>query len=622
MTSTTDTADHKSASSEISSSSNNEMDKQAASKRVITGREILTQYFKGDAVALITYRKICNALEILPKWEAPAKIQFLEQFLNISDMLDNRCTQLVINLSRLNWQVIPEQIMERYLSMLCDVAIRQVSHTETIYTSLVSNLIPVVKVDEEGGDTVLALTAEEQDKFYGMAHRTIAHILQCFPMSNKVLLKALRLGVPHQSHDSLRFVGYMRNMIQCLEYVGDKLRANIWELIIDQMIVCDTVLTKSEYRDDKKSADDTTIFDMDEDQEQEAETDESDKIAKLDGVMRDLLCYTALKHNVSTDALPDTSWLRLCSGTSGEEVFSILMSLLESRMLLAVHVRYTSFLWLYICSLEEKYASRTLECLWSVVVRPQVAQADVAKAHGAAAYIAAFLARAKYLDIQVAMSWLSRIVNWCIQYVDNCGMTNKTTSPGVMRHGTFYALCQAFFIIFSFRYKEMVRSGDIDEVARWGLGRILHSPLDPLKYVIRPVGLCFAAISRSLQLVYCNHLLPFDAGTKLPFEPMFPFDTFKLRSSMVLVCAQLRRFSPLAEDKSEVTSALKNSRISETGNEDALDFLEEEDVYMGSYADRGAEAAPCGGNQPSMFTIYSTSPGLRQFENSMNMSYY
>lgn len=42
----------------------------------------------------------------------------------------------------------------------------------------------------------------------------------------------------------------------------------------------------------------------------------------------------------------------------------------------------------------------------------------------------------------------------------------------------------------------------------------------------------------------------------------------------------------------------------------------------GSYADRGAEAAPCGGNQPSMFTIYSTSPGLRQFENSMNMSYY
>lgn len=52
---------------------------------------------------------------------------------------------------------------------------------------------------------------------------------------------------------------------------------------------------------------------------------------------------------------------------------------------------------------------------------------------------------------------------------------------------------------------------------------------------------------------------------------------------MVLVCAQLRRFSPLAEDKSEVTSALKNSRISETGNEDALDFLEEEDVYMGTW---------------------------------------
>ncbi|PIO66026.1 hypothetical protein TELCIR_12278, partial [Teladorsagia circumcincta] len=192
----------------------------------------------GDSIAAITYRKICNAIEILPKWEPAAKIQFLEQFLNISDLLDDRCTELVTNLARLSWQVIPEEIMDRYLNMLCDVAIRQVTHTEIIYCSAVSNLIPVMKLNEEKRTTELALSFEEQDKYYTMAHRVIAQIYKCFPMSTKILLKALRVGVPHFSHDSWRFIGYMRNLVQCLEYAG-KIRADIWELIIDQMIMCD-----------------------------------------------------------------------------------------------------------------------------------------------------------------------------------------------------------------------------------------------------------------------------------------------------------------------------------------------------------------------------------------------
>ncbi|KAK5964398.1 hypothetical protein GCK32_016019 [Trichostrongylus colubriformis] len=215
---------------------------------------------------------------------------------------------------------------------------------------------------------------------------------------------------------------------------------------------------------------------------------------------------------------------------------------------------------------------------------------------------------------------MSRIVSWCIQYVDNCGMSNSKIIAGVVRHGTFYALCQAFFIIFSFRYKEMVKSGDIEEVGRWGLGRIVHSALDPLKYVVRPVGLCFAAITRSLQLVYCNHLLPFDAGSKLPFEPMFPFDAFKLKSSATLVCAQLRRFSPLAEDKSEVSTVLRSSRMSASNNDDNMDFLDEDDMIIGSYNEsRPLGSSQCG-YQSSMFTIYSSSPGLRHIENPLDMN--
>ncbi|VDO57962.1 unnamed protein product [Haemonchus placei] len=383
MTSTSNPTIHEGSSKE-SISKDIESNTETKPKRVVTGRDILKQYFQGDPVALITYRKICNAFEVLPKWEPAAKVQFLEQFLNVSDLLDSRCAGLVTNLA----------------------------------------------------------------------------------VSSSFFLRV------------------------CFE---------VFSTFLDS----------------------------------------------------------------------DTKWLHLGNEAKKEEVFSILLSLLENRMLLSVHVRYTSFIWLYICSLDEKYATRTLDFLWSIIVRPQTNQSDIAKGHGAAAYLAAFLAR---------------------------------IMPGVIRHGVFYALCQAFFIIFSFRYKEMVKSGDIEEVGRWGLGRIVHSPLDPLKYVVRPVGLCFGAITRSLQLVYCNHLLPFDAGTKLPFEPMFPFDSFKLKSSSVLICAQTRRFSPLAEDKSEVSSVLRNSQISSSDN-------------------HPSGFSQCG-NQSSMFTIYSSSPGLRHLDSPIDMNSY
>ncbi|KAK6742993.1 hypothetical protein RB195_010329 [Necator americanus] len=570
MTTKGDSKKQEDNSNELSSHTiKNELDIQP--KREITGREIVSQYLKGDPIASITYRKICNALEILPNWEPEAKIQFLEQFLNMSDILDNRCAALVSGLARLKWRAIPDQILDQFLNMLCDIAIRQVSHTELIFGAAVNNLIPLV-IENENFE--LALSENDQQKIYSLAHRVIAHILKCFPMSSKVLFRVIRAGVPHSSHDSYRFIGYIRNLIQCLEY-AEKLRTDIWELIIDQMIMCDNMLTKAECCNEKCGVG-ANIFAMDEEQCDENENEESGLISKLDSGLRDVLCYIAFKHN--TRDLDDSSWLNLNGDSSKEELFNIFLLLLENRMLLAVNVRYASFLWLYLCGIDEKYATRTLDLLWSVIVRPHIAQVDIAKAHGAAAYLAGFLARAKYLDVRVSVSWMYRILKWCTQYVDSCGITTKQTAPGVVRHGTFYALCQAFFVIFSFRYKEMVRAGELSHVGQWGLSRIVHSPLDPLKYVSGPVGHCFAAITRSLQLVYCNHVLPLDSGGRLPFEPMFPFDSYKLKSSYELILPLLRKFSPLAEDKPELTSALRTLSCSQN---ELMDFLDDEDDVMG-----------------------------------------
>lgn len=56
------------------------------------------------------------------------------------------------------------------------------------------------------------------------------------------------------------------------------------------------------------------------------------------------------------------------------------------------------------------------------------------------------------------MQWLEVLSHWCNTYVNE--MVDRTTSSmfGSTRHGTFYAVFQAFLVAFCFRYREIVQA--------------------------------------------------------------------------------------------------------------------------------------------------------------------
>lgn len=159
---------------------------------------------------------------------------------------------------------------------------------------------------------------------------------------------------------------------------------------------------------------------------------------------------------------------------------------------------------------------------------------------------------------------------------------------GLSHHGVFYAMANAFFLAFSFRYREIVKSGgksscmlticlgyfylwyvtigccrigwssslgncsiypfvsrssqvsvfissrtNVPFLSEWMTSSLMFihdRSLIPLRYSIVSVGRCFAAVSRSLQLVYCSHVLPL-AMTEFnrPFDPCNPFDAYFLQ---------------------------------------------------------------------------------------------
>lgn len=619
-----------------------------------TGREIIENYLKGDVPSAVLYRKICNALETFEQWELEApKIQLLEQFLDISDALDYRTDVLVKRLLALRWDKIPFSIIEKFRTFVCEIAIRHLSFTEDVYLSVCQRLAPQISVDAETGIVSFILTEEKQNEHYKMAHFIISSVLRCFPLSAKTLLKCAKKVMPHFTRPACTVAGYMRNLILMQKYVPASIAKDVWETIIERLAKDDAHNWKCEQTEEESKS--PRLFALNDDiliEEVVESTNNSEDVTPqlleqrkgeqmlqyLDAVCTDIIAFIRESEGVDKQESEekgeklDEKWLRNFKFTGdkvlgAEKLFDTFLEVLESTMLNATHVQYISFIWLYFCSLKPKeYEQKVLEHLWQITIRMPRAPADARKSQGAAAYLAAFLARAKHVKKDVAFTWLEEMYTWLRHYVDQFGSGSSQILPGLQRHGTFYSVSQAFFLVFSFRYKEFVKNQEtLETIRRWGVGRLVHSPLEPLRFVSKPVARCFSAITRSLQLVYCNHVIPIEEVQR-PFDDMFPFDGFHLKVSSQFIAPLMRKFSPLAEDLSTLTKALcwnaaatttvekdkttDKSSAEAVSSSEGLDFLDEDDSILMSGTGFRERTFSCG--QSSLIN-YSATPGLKTF---------
>ncbi|CAB3403703.1 unnamed protein product [Caenorhabditis bovis] len=449
-----------------------------------SAKQVILKFLEGDVLATVTYKRICTAIENFKDWNSEVpKIQLLEQFMDLSDVLDYRTELLVNNLLKLRWDYIPKPVLHRYRKFLCDLGIRQLSYTELVIKTAVTNFSP-----------------------------------------------QMELG---------------------------------------------------------------------------------------DSTCMDIIAYINNVHGIEDI---NCEWLKSASiprlrNVNEEELFETFVDSLEKVMLLAPHVHNVSFVWLYLCSIKTSYISRILDSLWQWTCRMPRAPADIKSSQGAISYLAAFLARANYVSKTTVFTWLEEMFNWLQRYINQFGSGSSQVQPGLQRHGTFYAISQAFFLVFSFRYREFVKSsGMIETIRHWGIGRVVHSPLEPLKYVSKPVAHCFSAISRSLQLVYCNHVISAEEMQR-PFEDMFPFDSFQLKRSSCYIIDLMRKFSPLAEDVSMLTAALSWNAATaqkdvafEKSAESGYEFLDDDE--FGGGANPRERSGTCG--QTSLIN-YSATPGLKSF---------
>ncbi|KAF8213904.1 RNA polymerase I-specific transcription initiation factor RRN3 [Mycena galopus ATCC 62051] len=301
--------------------------------------------------------------------------------------------------------------------------------------------------------------------------------------------------------------------------------------------------------------------------------------------------------------------------TSLNAQFHTLLSIFDRLILPTFKSRYTQFLVFFYTSLAPDFADIFLGLLVDRALF-QSATPAVTRA-AAAAYIGSFVSRAAFVDRDGARRVVGVLCEFLRAHVDGVEeaiRTNTTVASGPgssAQSGVFYAVAQAVFLIFCFRWRDLLQDDEEELVAKPGkkwmpeldvVQRIINSVLNPLKLCSPNVVGQFAHIAQSTGFTYCFTILEANkrseygannaegrvvsaasggSATRSSYPAMllypallnssitaelntfFPFDPYKLTRSSVYIQSIYREWSSVAIDEEE---------------EDDEDGEEEEDV--------------------------------------------
>jgi RNA polymerase I-specific transcription initiation factor RRN3 len=242
-----------------------------------------------------------------------------------------------------------------------------------------------------------------------------------------------------------------------------------------------------------------------------------DMVKKLDVILKLVFDYFHRTHITPTTSLdsdspllsplptsnqfPDGSSPRPVSPSSVDRrnslrrsQFHCLLSIFDRTIICTFKSRYTQFLVFWYSSLDPEFADLFQGLLVSKALLEQD-QPPVTRA-AAASYIGSFVSRAQFIDRDGARRVMGVLCNFLRSHIDAFDgvLQNGGTVPNMAHHSVFYAIAQAVFLIFCFRWRDLLEDQDEEELPgsslkvqrKWMtelnvVQRVVTSPLNPLK---------------------------------------------------------------------------------------------------------------------------------------------
>ncbi|KDQ64421.1 hypothetical protein JAAARDRAFT_28051 [Jaapia argillacea MUCL 33604] len=310
--------------------------------------------------------------------------------------------------------------------------------------------------------------------------------------------------------------------------------------------------------------------------------------------------------------------------------FHTLLAIFDRSIIRTFKSRYTQFLIFWYSSLDPEFS----DLFQGMLVSKALLEDDqpVVTRAAAASYIASFVSRALFVDREGARRVVAVLCNFLKNHLDifdTASLQTGASSPqaqSMAHHSIFYAVAQAVFLIFCFRWRDLLDDPpeeDVDELSgvravgstkKWIselniMQRVVISPLNPLRACSPNVVTQFARVAHAADFIYCYSILESNKrseyGTNTTSSPLtqrpphagpqtvqratlnhpailgnalnaelntfFPFDPYKLPKSSSYIEGVYREWSAVAVDDDEDED--------EESEEEGVEGDEDEDTY-------------------------------------------
>jgi len=320
---------------------------------------------------------------------------------------------------------------------------------------------------------------------------------------------------------------YVSELLRMLDYAPAPLMESIFQICMKKALALDVEIRIHDTGDVtvEKDEDDDAAFMMDEDQESNIKSDHAKRLSLREKEMADEMAdkldviMTHLFHHIESKC---TSPAKLM------EIFGIAHRTFITLVLTTYKSKFVQFLIFYLCgrfheitplSTLDKYDIEPLDRyfaskLITVILDPR--QGAVLR-QISACYLASFVSRAAFVDVQTVCETLAALLQWAELYIFQ--QTQRRSSAD---HNVFYTVCQSAFYIMCFRgveawshYSSVCQSfneGDCSQQLHTmdiGAHRWEKIVCSETSLQLRPLYYCLESVRREfLRLATTLHLLP------------------------------------------------------------------------------------------------------------------
>ncbi|KAG0702449.1 RNA polymerase I-specific transcription initiation factor RRN3 [Suillus ampliporus] len=534
---------------------------------------------------------------------------WLSALSHVLSRLERRHAPLVEAIVRLPWPAMDAAFVKSYV-----VFIGMLISAHPEYLSLVLNRIAMGFTYQSG---LLAVSSNLEGStpltrrvVYDRQHALLEHIFNLVPTLPSSLAPLLVRNFPHKRQPQAAHVAYIRNLLRVTQYCGE-LSERVLGLIVDRALMVDVeIQVELEELEDAEPTDGELFefdpFDTIVGQECDASDDEEDldddlsdissdassdggakdvltdtkhirdMVSKLDAILRLVFDHFNKLHSSIPTVLLHPSSSLYPSTTHDREPhtllttqFHTLLAIFDRSILRTFKSRYTQFLLFWYASLDPEFSDLFLGLLVDKALFAS-ASANGVERVAASSYIGSFVSRAQFIDREGALRAIKVLCAFLEAHLDAVEAGNAASSD----HSVFYAIVQAVFLIFCFRWRDLQEEPDEQEVGRkiWiselgVLQRVITSDLNPLKVCSQNVVHQFARIAQATDFAYCFSILEANKRTPYPvfagvtagspgpedLHTFFPFDPYKLPRSGEYIQGVYREWAAVAigEDEDE-----------------------------------------------------------------------